>query len=411
MRAAEAPLWSLSDAELVGLHDETRDLLTRVEAARLEVLAELAGRGVVAGSGAANPAAWVRGRDKLSGPAASTTVKVAAFTSGPEGAPLRRALWEAAVNTEQAGAITAVMASAPASATPSVRSRALHRLIGYADDFDAVGLRALGVGIWAAVDPDAADADEQARLLAQERRARRRRGLVGLPDGDGGIRIRGSLPAAQWSTVRTALSPLAAPRPTAADGSDPRTGAQREADALVELARRALAAGDLPDDGGDPPQLVLTTTVDALREGHGPARYDDGTRISVTAARQAACDAILVSVLLDRAGVPLSVGRRQRLFRRANRRALILRDRGCAFLGCDRPPAWCQAHHIIPWQDGGKTSLHNGVLLCGHHHRLIHTTSWEVRLAADRHPEFLPPAWIDSHRKPLRNHAHDATRN
>ena len=74
-------------------------------------------------------------------------------------------------------------------------------------------------------------------------------------------------------------------------------------------------------------------------------------------------------------------------------------------------PAWCHAHHIIAWQDGGPTSLDNGVLLCDHHHRLIHKSSWEVRVAADGHPEFLPPPWIDLDRKPLRNHGHDAVLN
>jgi len=71
------------------------------------------------------------------------------------------------------------------------------------------------------------------------------------------------------------------------------------------------------------------------------------------------------------------------------------------------PPSWCHAHHIVP----GTTSLDNGVLLCGHHHRLIHNGPWQVVLAADGHPDFLPPPWIDPDRKPLRNHTHDAMLN
>ena len=411
VETAESPLWSLSDAELDQLDADTSAVLSAVTARRVAVHAEMLARGTMTRTGAATPTAFIRGRDRLTGPVAARDAKVAGFVAGADGDPLRAALWAGSVNADQAGAIVAVLDHAPASATTPVRRKALHTLVGYAAEHDADTLRRLGVSIWAALDPDAADADEEARLLAQERRARHRRGIVGLPDGDGGTRVRGNMPDADWAVVRSALSPLAAPRPTPADGPDTRTGAQRYVDALVELARRQLAAGDLPDDGGDPPQIVLTTTIDALRDGDGHARLDDGTRLSTDAARRMVCGAILVQVLLDKAGVPLSVGRRERLFKRGIRRALALRDRGCAFPGCDRPPAWCQAHHIIAWHDGGHTSLDNGVLLCGHHHRLIHQRQWEVVMAHNGHPNFLPPPWIDPDRKPLRNHAHDALLN
>ncbi|MGI8691631.1 MAG: HNH endonuclease signature motif containing protein [Geodermatophilaceae bacterium] len=88
------------------------------------------------------------------------------------------------------------------------------------------------------------------------------------------------------------------------------------------------------------------------------------------------------------------------------RRALNLRDRGCAFPGCQRPPAWCDGHHIVSWAVGGTTGLDNGVLLCGHHHSVVHGDNWAVRLAADGIPEFIPPAWIDPQRTPRRNSRH-----
>jgi hypothetical protein len=53
----------------------------------------------------------------------------------------------------------------------------------------------------------------------------------------------------------------------------------------------------------------------------------------------------------------------------------------------------CHAHHILHWIQGGPTKLDNLVLLCGHHHRTIHETPWEVRISPDdQRPEFLPPA-------------------
>ena len=72
----------------------------------------------------------------------------------------------------------------------------------------------------------------------------------------------------------------------------------------------------------------------------------------------------------------------------------------------NHPPAWCDAHHIRSWTDGGETSLDNTVLLCGYHHRLIHKGEWAIQLGRDRRPEFLPPEWIDPDRRPLPNTMH-----
>jgi hypothetical protein len=121
--------------------------------------------------------------------------------------------------------------------------------------------------------------------------------------------------------------------------------------------------------------------------------------------RKLACDAQVIPALLGSDGQPLDLGRSTRTFTAAQRRALGLRDGpGCAFPGCDRPIAWCDAHHIVHWSDGGHTDLTNGVLLCAHHHTLIHHGDWTVRITACGRPEFLPPTWIDPQRRPRRNH-------
>jgi hypothetical protein len=104
-----------------------------------------------------------------------------------------------------------------------------------------------------------------------------------------------------------------------------------------------------------------------------------------------ACDCDLIRVHMDADGCPLDVGRTRRLVTPAIWTALVARDRHCAFPGCTRPPVMGHAHHIRHWTNGGPTSLKNLVLLCGHHHRTIHHTPWQVRLAADGKPEFLPP--------------------
>jgi hypothetical protein len=71
-------------------------------------------------------------------------------------------------------------------------------------------------------------------------------------------------------------------------------------------------------------------------------------------------------------GQPLDVGRAVRTVPSAIRRALDVRDAGCTWKGCDLPPAWCDAHHIEHWADGGPTSLANLRLLCRRHHVAVH---------------------------------------
>ena len=85
-----------------------------------------------------------------------------------------------------------------------------------------------------------------------------------------------------------------------------------------------------------------------------------------------ACDAKVIPAVLGGASEPLDVGRATRVIPPAIRRAVVLRDRTCRFPGCDRPQAWCDAHHVLHWSDGGPTSLQNLLLLCRAHHRSVH---------------------------------------
>ena len=96
------------------------------------------------------------------------------------------------------------------------------------------------------------------------------------------------------------------------------------------------------------------------------------------AARRIGCDATITRVVLDPHSQPLDVGRRTRLIPPALRTALAVRDRGCTFPGCDRPPPWTDAHHVRHWTNGGDTALHNLILLCRQHHRTIHNGHWHV---------------------------------
>ena len=79
--------------------------------------------------------------------------------------------------------------------------------------------------------------------------------------------------------------------------------------------------------------------------------------------------------LIDGTSVVLDMGQERRLHTTHMRIALGLQQGGCTAEGCDRPPGWCHAHHDLPYSQGGATSLANGRLLCGHHHRKAHSTT------------------------------------
>ena len=101
----------------------------------------------------------------------------------------------------------------------------------------------------------------------------------------------------------------------------------------------------------------------------------------------------------------LAYGHTRRTATPGLRRALTARDRGCAFPACTRPAAWCQAHHVIAWADGGPTNADNLVLLCGYHHREYAARGWVITMTHGV-PHFIPPPWLDPHQTPIRNTTH-----
>lgn len=206
----------------------------------------------------------------------------------------------------------------------------------------------------------------------------------------------------------TMLDPLAKPRPTTPEeGPDPRSTAEREGDAFAELIDLTLRADQLPEHGGESVTLTLTMRYEDLVEQSGQAALDTGEWLTAAEARKLACDAGVIPLVLGGRSQPMNIGRRTRALNVGIRRILVARDRGCAFPGCGRPPKHCDGHHIRHWADGGETSVANTVLLCRHHHTLIHRSEWEVTM---RHgiPWFYPPAWLDPERRPRRDLLHAA---
>jgi hypothetical protein len=154
------------------------------------------------------------------------------------------------------------------------------------------------------------------------------------------------------------------------------------AEALVEMARRACAAGA---DGAARPLVWVVVGPDgsAFVPGVGPLRP--------TAAARLACDAAIRRLVVDGAGRLVDLGRSARFPTPTQRRLLWLRDGGCTFPGCGRPPAWTEAHHIVWWESGGGTDLENLTLMCSHCHHLVHEGGWSLQRRSDGELEFRRP--------------------
>ncbi len=211
----------------------------------------------------------------------------------------------------------------------------------------------------------------------------------------------------ETGTRASALLDALAERRTGDEGPDVRSPQHRYGDAFSDAVDLALNSPDLPMQAGERAHVMVAVSLADLQTGVGRATLGDTGSMSAAEARVHACDSMVIPAVLGEKSEPLNLGRLRRLISAGLRRALFLRDRGCAFPGCHRPPRHCQGHHIRHWADGGPTDLGNLVLLCAHHHRLMHRSGWDVRIAADGFPEFLPPVFVDRRRKPRRNNIHE----
>ncbi len=288
--------------------------------------------------------------------------------------------------------ITATMRRIPPSTHPEVAAQAEQTLATAARRFDPTALARIGERLLAHLDPDGKAPAEEPE---HQRELRVRTG----PDGT--VSLNGKLDPEGGARVLEVLNSLNGRRPPVDGVPDLRSPARRNADALIEAMSYLLDEGELPTRGGQRPHLVLTMKLTDLIDGLGSAVLDTGGRLTAAEARRLACDSCVVPMVLDTDSMPLDVGRQHRLATAALRDALGQRDQGCAFPGCDRPPRYCHAHHLVSWLDGGETKLANLCLLCERHHVIVHRQGWHIRLDGRGRPEFVPPKTVDPTRTPL----------
>jgi hypothetical protein len=263
------------------------------------------------------------------------------------------------------------------------------------------------------------DTLDRAGVAERERQLRERRFLTIGPEVDGMRRLTGLLDPESAAVLISAVDAVTAPRrggPRFVDPKqqeraraivdDERTHGQLALDALVEMIRVAGEADTGRVFGTSRPAVRVTISLDDLRAeasgtGDGVAHIESSSEpLSAATARRYLCDAGVLPIVFGGRSEILDVGRAERCFTRSQRIALAVRDGGCRWPGCDRPPSWTEAHHIDPWSTGGRTDLADGILLCRHHHMLLHNNGWSV--ARGNGPgefDLLPPPDIDPLRR------------
>jgi hypothetical protein len=233
----DASVWALPEPQLLSAVDAVHVLEQRLAAVKLALVREVDGRGIAVAQGASSTTVWLRDRLRLSvGTARRMVATAAAVDAGPP--PVREALAAGSVSAEQVGVI--------------------------AETEEA----------------------ERAALQRAERRAHRDRHLTLSAWPDGQTRITGSLDAEAGALLRAVLDPLTAP--TGVD--DDRSPGQRRHDALAEVCRLAVRAGELPDVGGDATQLVVTVGFDPLAGQLSAGSLDTGVLLTPQVVRRLACD-------------------------------------------------------------------------------------------------------------------------
>ena len=245
-------------------------------------------------------------------------------------------------------------------------------LVGFADIHSVTELRMLADQVIDRIDPDGS------RPKDQLNHDRRHVEFHQCRDGSwaGTLRLTGALGA----KLQAVLGPLAKPRVNLVKDRGrqadrrARPPASRAADARRPRRRlRPTPPHRQPArSGGTPATLIITIDIEDLLTGTGYGITSDGTLIRTEQVRDLTDQAEVYYAFLDRNGVPLNLGRTRRIATRGQSAALIARDAGCSFPGCDRAPEWSERHHVIPWIEGGPTDLNNLTLLCVYHHHNFH---------------------------------------
>lgn len=349
---------------------------------------------------------------------AAGEVKLAGFMSTHE-APMKAALG-GEITTRQAAAIAKGIASLP-ELPDDVTEKVAEAFVTTARGVSARKLAALAPKVLEEVAPELALSNEtlEERAARQRAKAVERRSFIWGHDGEGSVWFKGLLPETEAEPiVRTLTAMVAANKREQRDreqslrdsGIDPwtrqdllkaeknRTPVQRSADAFLALFHQAINVTGRSRRGSAAQIRVTIALSDLLERSGAGGILDSGTELTAGELRRLAAEAEIIPFVLGGESQILDQGRARRLVTPQQRQALDLRDGGCIFPACAKPPEECEAHHIDPWAQLGQSNLEDLALFCKHHHNIVEPDrigrrdQWRVEFhpAAGR-PEVIPP--------------------
>lgn len=382
-------------------------LSARVKAFELAAAKSLHSSGEARRQGASSTGSLLAGGFGGDRKAADRTVKQAEKIAAAS--QTQQALATGEITVAQADLIAKTLENLPDSVTNVQREACETQLLCDAPTMDLKALSRRADRIADVFAPDEVDEIENETVEAREKKAWAKTQFWMVDQKDGTAKGGFVIPEAQADMLRTALEAISAPQVMKTENPDdavlehrPSYG-QKMGWAFCTLIE-SIPADQLPDTAGVGAIITVNLDHGTLVDKIKAATLSTGTKISAGQARRMACELRLLPAVFSGESLPLDHGRAKRLFTGHQRRAQAHRDKGCVFPGCDRPPHWCISHHARRrWADGGTTDLHDGVLMCPFHHRVLHDDGWDVEFAADGIPELIPPASIDPHRRPRRH--------
>jgi hypothetical protein len=363
--------------------DERREFLLRVARIKARAAAEemrvLAVSGDIAeATGDRSTADWLATQTRE---AHGTVRRHASLADslGSQWAQIAHALGAGDLNLAQARVIVESLEALPKDLGDDLLVKAEAYLLEQAGSFGPRELRHLGRGVLEHLAPAIAEEADYQRLLAEEEAASAATRLTMRRRGDGSTDIHARVPDATAGRLSTFLNAYTAPRRR----HDERLPIERlRGEGFVALLEN-IPTDSLPRHGGVATTLMVIVDHDQLVSGVGVATTSTGDLMTAGQARRLACQAGVLPVVLGGKSEILDLGRTRRLVSDTIRKALNLRDRGCTATGCGMPAEFCEAHHIVPWSRGGKTSLADTKLLCSFHHHRAHDSAWQTH----HHPD------------------------
>lgn len=371
-------LWRANGGDLGPLLGELDGLAAACGAAQVAVVGEAMARGeTTGGPRALSAAGWVRhwSPTTRSGGAGQLVAVAQAFHKAAN-TPVREALDAGRIPVRAAAAVVTEAERLRPLLAEGAEPHVLEGLISMAEQHGPRGCRMVRPALLARYGFD--------DVLQAEQDAAKRFVALTQPhdDGTGVFEYRLTLDVEGKAVLEAALGPLSAPRPV--DGErDLRSSDQRRGEALVELVRRAVAAGRVRAD--ESVTMDWESLAGGLRgAGTTVGGSDTGTLLAPETVRRLACNASIIPMVLGTAGEVLDQGRAHRFFTPARTRRLWLRDGGCTYPGFSMPPHWADGHHLIHWADFGPTDLGNAALLCERHHTVVHSRRLAGQVVEDR---------------------------